>query len=95
LGVLFGGLGIGKWQFLIKNIKIKFPAVIFLNFKSSNPGSGSGSAIRKNAGSVSGSALNQCGSETLLFIVFARKIILAACRAGSVSQSQRDVVYLG
>jgi hypothetical protein len=27
----------------------------------------SGSAIRKNAGSVSGSALNQCGSETLVF----------------------------
>ncbi len=26
----------------------------------------SGSAIRKNAGSVSGSALNQCGSETLV-----------------------------
>ena len=35
------------------------------NFRSSNPGSGS--AIRKKAGSrsVSGSALNQCGSETL------------------------------
>jgi hypothetical protein len=32
-----------------------------------DPGSESGSAIRKNAGSgsVSGSALNQCGSETL------------------------------
>jgi hypothetical protein len=28
--------------------------------------SGSGSAIRKNSGSGSGSALNQCGSETLL-----------------------------
>ncbi len=52
--------------------------LIFFNFRSSNPGSGSGirirnpdpeygSAIRKNtgSGSVSGSALNQCGSETL------------------------------
>ncbi len=73
LGVLYGGLGISKWQFLIKKIKIKFSAVnFFFNFRSSNPGSGSGiqirdpesgSAIRKNAGS--GSALNQCGSETL------------------------------
>jgi hypothetical protein len=46
---------------LIKNIKIKFPAVNLLKFSSSNPGSGS--AIRKNAGS--GSALNQCGPATL------------------------------
>ncbi len=61
LGVLYGGLGISKLQFLIKKIeiKIKFPAInFFFNFRSSNPGS----AIRKNAGS--GSALNQCGSET-------------------------------
>jgi hypothetical protein len=63
---------------LLKKIKIKFLVVHFFNFRSSNPGSGSGirirdpdpesgSAIRKNAGSgsVSGSALNQCGSETL------------------------------
>jgi hypothetical protein len=46
LGVLYGGLGIGKWQFLIKKIKIKFPAVNFFNFRSSNPGSGSGIRIR-------------------------------------------------
>jgi hypothetical protein len=61
LGVLYGGLGISKLQFLIKKIEIKFQAI---NFRSSNPGS----AIRKNAGfgSVSGSALNQCGSETLI-----------------------------
>ncbi len=39
------GLGIIKWQFLIKKIKFKFPAINFLNFRSSNPGSGS--AIRK------------------------------------------------
>jgi hypothetical protein len=50
LGVLYGGLRISKLQFLIKKIEIKFPAI---NFRSSNPGS------------VSGSALNQCGSDTL------------------------------
>ncbi len=50
LGVLYGGLGISKLQFLIKRIGIKFPAINFFNFRSSNPGSGSGSAIRKNAG---------------------------------------------
>ncbi len=63
LGVLYGGLGISKLQFLIKKIEVKFPAKSFFNFRSSNPG------IRKNAGSgsVSGSALNQCGSETLLW----------------------------
>jgi hypothetical protein len=73
LGVLYGGLGIGKWQFLIKNIKIKFPVVNFFQFQVINswirirdPDPESGSAIRKNAGSVSGSALNQCGSETLI-----------------------------
>jgi hypothetical protein len=76
LGVLYGGLGISKLQFLIKKIEIKFLVVNFFNFRSSNPGSGSeirirdpdpesGSAIRKKAGSGSGSALNQCGSETL------------------------------
>ena len=32
LGVLYGGLGIGKWQFLIKKIKIKLPAVNFFQF---------------------------------------------------------------
>ncbi len=37
LGVLYGGLGISKLQFLIKKIKIKFPAIIFFNFRSSNP----------------------------------------------------------
>jgi hypothetical protein len=43
LGVLYGGLKISKLQFLIKKIEIKFPAIIFFfNFKSSNPGSGSG-----------------------------------------------------
>jgi hypothetical protein len=29
LGVFYGGLGIGKLQFLIKKIKIKFPHVNF------------------------------------------------------------------
>jgi hypothetical protein len=42
LGVLYGGLGISKLQFLIKKIEIKFPAINFFNFCSSNPGSGSG-----------------------------------------------------
>jgi hypothetical protein len=42
LGVLYGGLGISKLHFLIKNIEIKFPDINFFNFRSSNPGSGSG-----------------------------------------------------
>jgi hypothetical protein len=71
LGVLYGGLVIGKLQFSIIKIEIKFPAKIFfpiLGHQTLDPDPGSGSAIRKNAGSgsVSGSALNQCGSETLL-----------------------------
>jgi hypothetical protein len=37
LGVIYGGLGIGKWQFLIKNIKIKFPAVNFFQFQIIKP----------------------------------------------------------
>jgi hypothetical protein len=74
LGVLYGGLGISKWQVLIKKIKIKFPAVNFFKvyvlkpwIRIRNPDPESGSAIRKNvgSGSVSGSALNRCGSETL------------------------------
>ncbi len=39
-------LGIGKLQFLIKKIKIKFLVVSFFNFRSSNLGSGSGIRIR-------------------------------------------------
>jgi len=46
LGVLYGGLGISKLQFLIKKIKIKFLVVIFFNFRSSNPGSETGIRIR-------------------------------------------------
>jgi hypothetical protein len=46
LGVLYGGLGISKLQILIKKIEIKFPAMNFFNFRSSNPGSGSGIQIR-------------------------------------------------
>jgi hypothetical protein len=74
LGVLYGGLGISKLQFLIKKIEIKIPAIIFFQFKVLKPwirirdlDPESGSAIRKSAGSgsVSGSALNQSGSETL------------------------------
>jgi hypothetical protein len=36
-----------------------------LDHQTLDPDPESGSAIRKNAGSGSGSALNQCGSETL------------------------------
>jgi hypothetical protein len=32
LGVLYGGLGISKLQFLIKKIEIKFPAINFFPF---------------------------------------------------------------
>ncbi len=31
LGILFGGLGISKVQFLIKKIRIKFPAINFFS----------------------------------------------------------------
>jgi hypothetical protein len=68
LGVFYGGLGISKLQFLIKKIEIKFPTKIFFSIlgqQTLNPDPGSGSAIRKNAGSGSGFAFNQCGSETL------------------------------
>ncbi len=49
----------------------RFPAKFFfpiLGHQTLDPDPGSGSAIRKNAGSgsVSGPALNQCGSKTLL-----------------------------
>ncbi len=68
-GNLYGGLGISKLQFLIRGKqKLNFQLYIFFNFRSSNPGSGSGIPIRKKvgSGSVSGSALNRCGSETLV-----------------------------
>jgi hypothetical protein len=60
---------------LIKKIKIKILVVHFFQFKIikpwiriRDPDPESVSAIRKNAGSgfVSGSALNQCGSETVV-----------------------------
>ncbi len=70
LGVLYGGLGISILQFLINKIEIKFPAINFFQFQVIKPwirirDPESGSAIRKNAGSGSVSALNPCGSETL------------------------------
>ncbi len=37
LGVLYGGLGISKQQFLIKKIEIKFPATKFFQFQVINP----------------------------------------------------------
>ncbi len=48
-GVLYGGLGISKMQFLIKKIKIKFLVVIFfsiLGHQTLDPDPGSGSGIR-------------------------------------------------
>jgi hypothetical protein len=85
LGVLYGGLGISKLQLLIKKIEPKFPAINFFQFqvikpwiRIRDPDPESGFAIRKNAGSgsVSGSALNQCGSETLVSLVIWRNILL-------------------
>ncbi len=56
LGVLYGGPGISKLQFLIKKTKIKFAAIKYFNFKVIKPwiqirdsDPESGSAIRKNA----------------------------------------------
>ncbi len=49
LGVLYGGQGIGKLQFLIKKIKIKFLVVSFfliLDHQTLDPDPGSGSGIR-------------------------------------------------
>jgi hypothetical protein len=39
LGVLYGGLGIIKLQFLIKKIEIKFPAINFHQTLDPDPGS--------------------------------------------------------
>ncbi len=70
LGVLYGGLGIDKLQFLIKTIKIKISSCkvsSILGHQTLDPDPGSGSDIRKNAGSrsVSRSALIHCESATL------------------------------
>jgi hypothetical protein len=57
LGVLYGGLGISKLQFLIKKIEIKFSAINFFQFyfikpwiririRNPDPESGSGIRIR-------------------------------------------------
>jgi hypothetical protein len=49
LGVLYGGLGISKLEFLIKKTKIKFPAVFFssiLGHQTLDPDPGSGSGSR-------------------------------------------------
>jgi hypothetical protein len=64
LGVVYRGLGISKVQFLIKKHAF-FQLNFFSIFGHRNPGSrtGSGSAIRKNAGS--GYASNQFPSATL------------------------------
>jgi hypothetical protein len=51
LGVLYGGLGLSKLQFLIKKTEIKFPAINFFSILGHqtlepDPGPGSGSGIR-------------------------------------------------
>jgi hypothetical protein len=56
LGVLYGGLGISKLQFLIKKIVIIKPCI---RIRVRDPDA----QLEKNAGS--GSALHQCESETL------------------------------
>jgi hypothetical protein len=55
------------WRPKDKLTAIFDPKNIIHFFGHQNPGFGtaSGSAVRKNAGSGSGSALNQCGSTTL------------------------------
>jgi hypothetical protein len=75
LCVLYGDLGITKLQFFYQKNILFFWCKFFPIFGHQNPGFktgfGSGSAIRKNtgSGSVSGSALNQCGSTTLVWLV--------------------------
>jgi hypothetical protein len=69
LGVLYGGQGISKLQFLIKKIEIKFPATNFFQFYVIKPWirirDPDPQLENAGSGSVSGNALNQCGSETL------------------------------
>ena len=72
LGVLYGGLGIGKLQFLIKKIKIKFPVVSFFQFWIIKPWiriRDPDPQLEKilDPDPYPESALNQCGSETLDF----------------------------
>jgi hypothetical protein len=68
LEVLYEGLGISKLQFMIKNYKKKFSAVIFSIFGHQNPGSVYRSAMTKNAKSwsVSGSSLTNADLQHCL-----------------------------
>jgi hypothetical protein len=55
LGVLYGGLGISKLQFLIKKIEIKFPAINFfsiLGHQTLDPDPGSGPGIQIRSGGL-------------------------------------------
>jgi hypothetical protein len=56
MDVLYEGLGISKLQFLIKKYEFYFSCKFFPMFGHQNLGFGSGSALTKNGGSVSGSA---------------------------------------
>ncbi len=60
LGVLYGGLGISKWQFLIKKIKIKFPAVNFFAILGHQ-------TLDPDPDTQLEKMLEQCESETLIF----------------------------
>jgi hypothetical protein len=88
LGILCGGLGISKLQFLIKKIKnlnyrtsCKFFSILGHQTRIPDPDPESRSAIRKNAGfgSVSRSALNQCGSATLFYFIYWFKQLSHEC----------------
>ncbi len=48
LGVLYGGVGISKLQFLIKKIEVKFPDIHFsiLGYQTLDPDRGPGIRIR-------------------------------------------------
>jgi hypothetical protein len=69
LGVLYGGLGISKLQFLIKKIEIKFPFKFFfsiLGHQTLDPDP----QLEKMLDPDPQSALNQCGSETLPVVLY-------------------------
>jgi hypothetical protein len=71
LDVLYGGLGIGKLQFLIKKKKKKISAVISFQFLESpgsvlDPDPDSYWSPTSTSGSGSGSGKNEYGSTTLL-----------------------------
>ncbi len=75
-----GGLRISICNFRSKKIKKVHSCTFFTIFGYKNPGlgTGSGSAIRKNY--KSGSALNQCGSTTLVEGIHCKKLTFLSRR---------------